>query len=1502
MNEMQRRLAGLSPEQRAHLTRQLAELRKQKGDRGAIQPVARSGNMVPLSFTQQRIWFLEQFAPGHRLHNMSGALRVPMPFDAAVLETCFKAVVRRHESLRTTFTVRDGEPAGIVVHDQPAILRLVDLTDVAAENRDAKAREVMAEEACELFDLKNGPLIRMQVVRMGQNDHFVQLTMHHIISDGWSTRIFFGEIGAMYRALIAGMPSSLEALPFQYADFADWQRQQFETSPELVTYWKNQLEGAPPLLELASDRPRPAVRSYRGGRLPFAFDRETIKALKAFGRAHQATLFMTLLAAFQVLLARHAGEDDILVGAPIANRDQAGTEVLIGAFINMIVLRADLSDDPPFATLLVRVRQTTLDAFAHQRLPFERLLELLQPERNLSYAPLTQVLFNFQTDTTAATGMMGSTFEDIHNGTTQFDLSLNLVENGDFVSGHIDYSVDLFDRETIERLAQRYRILLGGILEDPQKPVQALPCLTEEERDTLLRGWNATTAALDETLSIHRLFEATVQRTPQAVAVIAGADTWTYAELDRRTTQLARHLMAQEGFGPQTRIGLCVGRGIDLLIGLIGILKAGCSYVPIDPEYPASRVAFMAEDAGIRLLVTQSTQIERLPNFEGIVVALDTDWERIEAAPATPLPKLQPNARAYTIYTSGSTGVPKGVDIGHRSVVNFLESMRAKPGMTDADRLLAVTSISFDIAGLELFLPLVVGACVIIATREDAVDGQRLARLINTHDVTLMQATPATWRLLLDAGWEGSRRLSILCGGEPLPPDLASLLLPRCSALWNLYGPTETTIWSTVHKVETVNGPIPIGRPIHNTRVYVLNGRLEPVPVGVAGELYIGGAGVAQGYHNRPELTAERFIADPFEAGPNERLYRTGDLVRYRPDGIIEILGRADNQIKLRGYRIELGEIEAVLSRHIAVKQVVAIIREDVPGQKALVAYVVRQSEIPAGSSDHFMDDGSLEDELKQSAGSHLPDYMVPSRIVFLPALPLTPNGKIDRKALPKPDVSLVGKGDNYLAPRNAIERKLVQIWEDLLQVSPVGVRDSFFELGGHSLLATKLIVKVRDVVGVELPLQFLFQQQPTISGMAEVIARAGSSADADSLAQNQTLDLAADAVLDPSIRAEEWMHVHSSTHPQHVLLTGANGFLGAFLLAELLAQTNATFFCLVRASSPIEAMRRIRESMTGYGIWQPDYEARIVPVVGDLSKLRLGLSRAEFNHFAHMIDVIYHCGATVNFLQTYPALKSANVLGTQEVLRLASQATIKPVHYVSTTYVFSRFDYPPGTTFTEDMDPIHGLAHTFGYTQSKWVSERLAFEAMERGIPVYVYRAGRVAGHSQTGACQTYDFVWQAIKAALELHAAPMLGMTLDVTPVDYVVSALVHISRQNDLKNKAFHLVNPSPISATEFLEWVLRFGYKAERIPFPEWCARVRERAEQIGDETASALAPFFSGALPLDRIPPAYFEAHNTVDGLAGSSIACPKIDDQLLTNYFDYFIRSGYLQPPEKQAM
>jgi len=1052
---------GLTPEaKRALLARMLRE---------------RAGeDRLPLSYGQRALWWLYQTAPTSAAYNIAFAAIARGTLDVAALQHALVAVIERHEVLRATYDVRDGEPAYRI---QPAAQTPLEVVDAAAwDPEELRAR--IGESCQRPFDLEHGPILRACLFSRSAAEHVVLLVVHHIAFDAVSLGVFLTEWTALYEAKRVGSPPALKPLSARYSDFVRWQ-QGLVSGPDgerMKTYWHDLLQPPLPVIELPVDRVRPRVQSFRGGTHAFSIDDTLATRLRALAREEGATLFMVLLAAFQVLLRRYTGQEDLLIGSFTAGRSHWDFEGIVGYFVNPVVMRGDLSGDPSFTELLGRTRRAVVGALAAADYPFPLLVQHLHPVRDPSRSPLFQVVFNLIRHLGAASGtgmdrlvpspgFGGVRLEafPLPQQEGQFDLTLDVIDLDGPLLVNLKYSTDLFEAETIERMAGHLQALLRGIVSGPMARIADLPLLTGAERESF-SGWNATGCDLPARC-VHELLSERALAVPDRVAVEGEAGRLTFGELEGRAERLAA-VLRSHGVGPGSRVGVYMERGPDLLAALLGVWKAGGAYVPLDPGFPAERLAYMVEDAGVVLLLTQGGLEDSLPTPSAAAIAVDKVVGRSEGGPASGSggPRAHPEDLAYVIYTSGSTGRPKGVAITHRALLNLLLSMRREPGLAESDVLLSVTTLSFDIAALELYLPLLVGARVYVASREDALDGRRLAGLLEQTHATVMQATPAMWRMLIESGWSGSPRLKVLCGGEALPRDLAEALLKRAGEVWNVYGPTETTVWSSVERVESGAEPVLIGRPIANTQMWVLDDGLQACPVGVTGELYIGGTGLARGYWDRPDLTAEKFVPDPFSREEGARLYRTGDLARRLPDGRLECLGRIDHQVKVRGFRIELGEIEAALREHEGVEGAVVLAQEGAAGDRRLCAYLTSGLAGPASVTD-----------LRESLRRTLPVYMVPSSFVFVDRFPLTPNGKVDRR-------SLAGYGgprgeEERLPPRTETEKLVADVWRELLGVETVGVRDNFFDLGGHSLLAARALSRIEARVGRRVELTEIIYQ-----------------------------------------------------------------------------------------------------------------------------------------------------------------------------------------------------------------------------------------------------------------------------------------------------------------------------------------------------------------------------------------------------------------------------------------
>jgi amino acid adenylation domain-containing protein len=1165
MSDLSQRIADLAPEKRA-----LLELRlNQQG--GAF-------NTFPLSFAQERLWFLDQLEPGSPLYTIPAMVRLRGVLDLAALERGLNELVQRHETLRTTFTTVEGRPVQAVATALELPLPVIDLCDCPERGREDEAMRLADAEIQRPFDLSNGPLLRATLLRLADDDQMLLLTMHHIASDGWSMGVLVRELIALYQAGVMRQPAQLPALPLQYADYAVWQRKRLQGKllERQLAYWREQLAGAAPVLELVTDRPRPPVKTTQGATYSWSLPLPLAEALVSLSQRQGATLFMTLLAAFQVLLARYSGQDDIVVGSPVAGRTRPDIEGLIGFFVNTLALRSNLAGNPTFRELLARVRETTLGAYAHQDLPFERLVEALQPERDLRYTPLFQVVFVLQNAPLPTLDLAGLTIAPvaITNQTAKFDLTLMMLETEQGLSGWFEYSTDLFDPATIAAMAARLHTLLAGIVANPDQRVADLPLLTAAERETLLATWDDTWTPSHHDQTIHALFEAQAERTPNAVALvfagwtnderrptndvgaryslplqsatdqrsapdsrplIPGPSCVTYAELNARANRLAHYLRAH-GVGPEVRVGICLKRSPELLIAILGVLKAGGAYVPLDPDYPAERLTFMLDDSRATVLISDSRYDSRLTidhlaesqtaivNRTSKIVDLAADWPAIaQERDENPRAGATADNLAYVIYTSGSTGRPKGVMAGHRGVANLAAAQIQAFNIRADSRVLQFASSSFDASVSEIVTALLAGAALYMARTETLLPGRELLRLLREQAITTATFPASVLAALPDAALPALA--TIIAAGEACPAEVVA----RWGAgrrFLNAYGPTESTVCATIAECAAEQRPPPIGQPIANTRIYLLDRSMQPVPIGMPGELFIGGAGLARGYLGRPDLTAERFVPNPFSdcrlqiadcrlgdstidyrlSAIGYRLYKTGDLARCLPDGQLAFLGRIDQQVKLRGYRIEPGEIEAALRSHPEVRDAVVLSREDTAGDQRLVAYVVpaaderRTTNDESASSSSVPRPSSFITELRTFLQQRLPDYMVPSIFVLLEAMPLTPSGKVDRRALPAPSGAHSAAAPRQ-APQTELEHMIATIWQALLKLNAVGREDNFFDLGGHSLLLVQVQHQLGAALGRAIAIVDLFRY-PTIRTLASFLGGAGLAA-ADGLRQS---------------------------------------------------------------------------------------------------------------------------------------------------------------------------------------------------------------------------------------------------------------------------------------------------------------------------------------------------------------------------------------------------------------
>jgi amino acid adenylation domain-containing protein/thioester reductase-like protein len=1495
----------------------------------------------PLTHNQQAMWLLDQFMPPGVSFNVAGAVRLRGELDRAALRRAFEGLMERHAVLRTTFHIIEGQP----VQQVHAHLLLPLEEEEAVDWAEEALQFRLEEHAFRSFDLERGPAFRAVLFRRSAEETVALVAVHHIVTDFWSMTLLASEIMALYAAEKAGLSPTLQPLRTSYTDFARWRNESL-AGPEGERhweYWRGRLAGELPVLNLPTDRPRQPMQTYRGETLHLHIGPELTQSLKALAATQGATLYMALLAAFQTLLHRYSGQADILVGSAMAGRTHPDLAGLMGYFVNPVGMRADFSIDLSFNALLEQVRQTVLEALDHQDYPPALLAERLHiVHRDASRPPLFETTFIYEKAhvegvgglNSLALGIPGAWIEiggltlesmSLLRQPSQFDLTLMMAETGEGLSAAFIYNPDLFDAATISRFARHYQTLLDGITASPERPLSAIPLLSEAER-TFFAELNATEADYPRELCLHQLIEGQAARTPDSIAVVFHDQQWTYRELVARANVIAA-VLQKHGVGPETLVGLCVDRSPDMLAALLGILKAGGAYLPLDPTFPRERLAFMLADSAAPVLVTQTSLTTHFPEYSGQVLLLEEHFNLPLSAsnngfhPSKQI--LNQGERgssdnlAYVLYTSGSTGKPKGVMITHRALVNFLSSMQIQPGLKADDTLLAVTTLSFDIAGLELYLPLVRGAKVVIADRETASDPNLLLEELERCGATVMQATPATWRMLVDAGWRGKTDLKILCGGEALSSALAGQLLERGSELWNLYGPTETTIWSTLYRVErsgqsgSTGGTAPIGRPITNTQIYILDSALQPVPLGVTGDLYIGGDGLSRGYLNRPELTRERFIHSPFD--PAAYLYKTGDLARYLADGNIEFLGRSDQQVKVHGYRIETAEVEAALAEHPAVRQAVVLAHGAGSSQARLVAYVLASTALSLPAPAPLVEPGSKgtaanesrnmnalkntahPDELRAFLRQKLPEYMIPSAFVILDSFPMTPNGKIDRRALLSVSFDRLAQRADYVPPVTPEERAIAEICAEVLNLERVGLHDNFFDLGGNSLIATRLVFQLQEHFQVRLPLVRLFET-PTIAGLARAIDEARSlPAKDDHRFDTMTLEeLKREVILDDAIGAHGLTYERVSD-PEHVLLTGATGFLGAYLLHGLLERTNATVHCLVRAGDEQEGLQRIRTNLQYYQLWEMSLAPRMRVIPGALDRPHFGLSDAQYERLSTQLDAIYHNGAMVNFVYPYHALKPVNVLSTHEILRLASTNKLKPVHFVSSPSVFMKGDLRENGLCYENADLEAAGVPFGGYGQSKWVAEGLVRAAAGRGLPVTIFRPDNILGDRRNGILNTNDMTYSLVRAIFKLRSVPDVEIMGGIVPVDFVSESLIYLSNQPNSFGKTFHLSSLEQSNFIEIFAMITEMGLPIQQIPFSQWKRDYYNLAKQYPQEAFHAFLPLIdqvgTGRLALPQL-----DLSNTLAGLEGSTITPPLINAELIETYVKYFVKSGLLSP------
>ena len=1444
-----------------------------------------------LSPQQKHLWLLEQDSLAYRAQC---AIQIEGNIDAKVLKQTLEQIVARHEILRTLFYRKPGIKIPIqVIADQGKISwNQVTIMGLNPRDKSDKIEQLLQEQRNVNFNFEQPSLLQSCLLTLAVDLHSLLITLPALYADSWTLKNLVKEIGKTYEACLKG--ESLPDEPVQYLQFSEWQNEllEDEEAEEGKAYWRNQTF---PSIRLPFEAQSQIRTGFKPDVYRLKFNPNVAAKIKSIAGLYNASISEFLLACWLILIGKITGQSDIVTNTVYSGRNYEELHEVLGLLAKFLPVRCSLPNKLKFSELLSQLGETLREIDQWQD------YFVGEESRDSDYDTVNfPISFEFEdwSDQYCSSDVLFSVDQQ-YVCFDRFKVKLTCMQKKESITAEFHYDTARFDKDVIQCFAEQFQTLVESVVNNPEAAVGELNSMSDRTRHYLLVELNNTETNYPQDQCIHHRFEEQVKRTPDKIAVVFENQQLTYAELNKRANQLA-HYLQQQGVSPEVLVGIYVERSLDNIIALIAILKAGGAYLPIDPALPKESLAFRLEDAKVSILLTQKELLNRDDIEIKNLVYLDVDWETITQESNTNLTNnVTVKNLAYVLYTSGSTGQPKGVAIEHQQILNYLYAILDKLELPKGASFATVSTFAADLGNTAIFPALCTGGCLHIISQDRASDPEALAEYFQQHSIDCLKIVPSHLATLLTSSVSSSLlpRQCLVLGGEAVSWDLIEKVqksAPNCRIV-NHYGPTETTVGVLTYPIKSQqiynSKTVPIGCAIANTQVYILDEQLQPVPIGVPGELYIGGAGLARGYLNQPELTAEKFISIEHLEGQDvhpTRVYKTGDKARYLPDGSIEFLQRVDYQVKIRGFRIELGEIEAVLSQHPGVRQVIVSLSEDESGNKRLVGYVVPNLK-PAPSVNN----------LRQFLLKKFPEYMVPSAFVFLKSLPLTPNGKINRHALPAPEQTRPELEAIYIAPRTPVEKQLAEIWIKLLAIEKVGIHDNFFELGGHSLLITQLLAQLRDIFKVNLSLRSLFEQ-PTIANIANKIAIIQQAEPGTKVDQEESINLKDEAVLDPTICPDGIPYAPNIT-PVTIFLTGATGFLGSFLLYELLQQTQADIYCLVRAETIELGKKKIQGILESYLLWNDTFNSRIIPVIGDLSQPLLGLSQEQFQAIASQVDVIYHNGAFVNFTYPYSALKAANVSGTHEVLRLASQIKVKPVHFISTISVI--IPNNPDITIVREQDNLDDAKlPSSGYTQSKWVAEKLVTIARERGLPVSIYRPGRISGHSQTGACNPSDHTYRMIKGCIQLRSIPNQDIELNLSPVDYVSKAIVSLSNQKESIGKAFHLINPQPLPLKEMVNYIRSLGYPIELLSYEQW----RSQLINTADSSDNALYPLLStfaeetSNTQSKNSPLQQFDCQNTLTGLSESSIICPPVDSQLLTIYFSYLIQTGFLNSPPLQ--
>jgi myxalamid-type nonribosomal peptide synthetase MxaA len=1459
------------------------------------EPPLVAARRVRLAPSQQHVGFLARYSgEAAAAFNEAVAVRLEGPIDAPALQAAVDAVAARYEALHTALSPDEDELS--VQPGQP-------LEVLVSPCHTAQLEQRLAEIGGRPF-APGERLFRAELLRLAEGEHVLVMVSHALVVEAEALDVVLEELAGLYTAYSQDRAPATSFPALQWTDYLSMGQAEpaLRARDIAQAFWRAALAKGWPRLELPSDLPRPRVKRYAGDRLALSLEPDLFARLHDWAQAQGLAAADVVLSAYGVYLSRLAGQQDLAVGVRSAPLYLDPGQRVVAQTRNMLPLRLSVDPLASFAQQVRAVSAGLAQAEQSRHFSLAEMIQLLNPARDQSRSPIFTAAFQQRQWAAAPTfGLLRRSLVPVPAPGARYDVELRLLATPDAVQLVIDYSTELFRPETVARWLAGLSTLLRAGLDDPETACGRLPMMPAQERAKLLWDWNRTETAYPRDKTVLDLIVAQALARPTAPAIRFQDRVMTYEKLLERVQALAA-LLHRQGVVAGDRVGILLERSPDIITAVLAAWRLGALYVPLDPGFPGKRLEYMLGDAGVRATITSRGLLPLVPDgFAGQAVFVD-DLDDQPPSLDGPFQPARAQGSAYIIYTSGSTGQPKGVEVGHQGLVNCLLAVQTSIGFKAGHVLLAITTPAFDISTVELLMPLIAGGVVDIAPDDVVADGVSLAEMVVTHKPDFMQATPSVWKMMLAAGWQGDSALCLCSGGESLSRELAEQLVGRGRVLWNLFGPTETTVWSSAGQVVSApDQPVSIGRPLANTHMYVLDAQLELVPLGAIGELYIGGDGLARGYWRKPELTAGRFVPDPVRSG--ERLCRTGDLARYLPDGSLLCLGRIDDQVKIHGVRVELGEVEAALSKVAGIRDAVVTAWRDPRGDAQLVAHVVVTT--PPGPSAA---------EIRAQLREELPEFMLPPYILFAEAFPLTATGKIRRVDLPTPDTVQRSAAAATERPETPSERLLAKAWSDVLGLDPalIGRNSDFMDLGGHSLLMTPLMLEVRRLFQVSFSLREFFAAS-TLRTCADLIdkrrraqsnnghgSRPATPVRGTEWGRQRMAFLLREAGLPPSIAPARGMSYRPASDIHSVFLTGGTGFLGAYLVAEILSTTRAQVYCLVRPKRGQDGKARIEKTMRGYGVWrEPEtgsgaWHSRLHAVEGDVSLPRLGMADRVYETLAREVDAIVHGAAHVNFIYPYEALRATNVLGLHEIIRFAFDARIKPLHHLSTAAI-----WPMGAqNIFYEKDPIeHGQVLNLGYDEAKWVGERCLLYAEERGLPVARYRPGEVGGDSLTGRCVTDHFVVAAVKGFVQFGAFPALDIEIDVAPIDYVARAMTYLAFQRNPLGRAFHLTNPTRMHTSAALTYLRSEGYRFDEMRFVE----LRDRLLSSPDFGSNALFAYQAVLEDMDDISlqlPTY-DTRETQRELEGSGIACPPADEKLFGLYLDYLQGIGFMPQPER---